>query len=98
MLFRSSALMESIGQIADEIKRSIDFYHGQDEDLEIDYLFLVGPGGGLVQLDKFFTERLSLSAVQIDPIAALSLQVEQEITPMERSGLATVLGLSLREV
>ena len=67
-----SALMESIGQIADEIKRSIDFYHGQDEDLEIDYLFLVGPGGGLVQLDKFFTERLSLSAVQIDPIAALS--------------------------
>lgn len=93
-----NALMQLFGEIADETKRSIDFYRSQNEDLEIDYLLLAGPGGGLAQLDKFFTQRLSLSALQIDPIAALSVQVEQEISPVERSGLATVLGLSLREV
>lgn len=93
-----SALVRSLGEIADEIRRSINFYLGQNEDLEVVQVFLAGPGGGLLQLDEFFTQRLSLPAIQIDPISSLSLQVEQEIPAVERSGLATVLGLGLREV
>ena len=92
------ALMRSLGEISDEILRSINFYRSQSEDLEIAQLLLAGPGGGLNQLDEFFTQRLNVPAVQIDPISSLSLVVDKDISPIERSGLATVIGLSLREV
>jgi type IV pilus assembly protein PilM len=93
-----SALVRSLGEIADEIRRSINFYLNQNEDLEVVQLLLAGPGGGLLQLDEFFTQRLSLPAIKIDPIGSLSVQLDQDIASIERTGLATVLGLSLREV
>ncbi|MEO0490567.1 MAG: pilus assembly protein PilM, partial [Cyanobacteria bacterium J06659_2] len=55
-------------------------------------------GGAIGQLDEFFSQRLSLPASQIDPIAALSLEVDEDIPVAQRPGLATVLGLGLREV
>jgi type IV pilus assembly protein PilM len=93
-----SALVRSLGEIADEIRRSINFYLNQNEDLEVVQLLLAGPGGGLLQLDEFFTQRLSIPALGIDPISSLSVELDQEISSVERPGLATVLGLSLREV
>lgn len=93
-----TALMRVLGELTDELRRSINFYLNQSEELEIVQLLLAGPGGGLAQLDEFFTQRLSIPTMQIDPIAALSLTVDQEIASVQRPGLGTVLGLGLREV
>ena len=93
-----AALIRVLGELADELRRSIDFYLNQSDNLEVAQLLLAGPGGGIGQLDEFFTQRLSLPTTQVDPVAALSLEVEQEIPPVQRPGLGTVLGLGLREV
>jgi type IV pilus assembly protein PilM len=93
----TAAMLRVLGELADELRRSIDFYLNQGEDLEVAQLLLAGPGGSIGQLDEFFSQRLSLPASQIDPVAALSLEVDQEIPLTQRSGLGVVLGLGLRE-
>lgn len=93
-----AALLRVLGELADELRRSIDFYLNQSENLEVAQLLLAGPGGGIGQLDEFFTQRLSLPTTQVDPVAALTLDTEQEIAAVQRPGLGTVLGLGLREV
>jgi type IV pilus assembly protein PilM len=93
-----AALIRSLGELTDELRRSIDFYLNQSENLEVAQLLLAGPGGGIGQLDEFFTQRLSLPTTQVDPVASLSLEVDQEIPFVQRPGLGIVLGLGLREV
>ncbi|HIK55120.1 MAG TPA: type IV pilus assembly protein PilM [Synechococcales cyanobacterium M55_K2018_004] len=93
----TAAMLRVLGELADELRRSIDFYLNQGENLEVAQLLLAGPGASIGQLDEFFSQRLSLPASQIDPVAALSLETDQEIPPAQRSGLGVVLGLGLRE-
>ncbi|KAF3888436.1 MULTISPECIES: type IV pilus assembly protein PilM [Nostocales] len=94
-----AAVIRVLGELTDELRRSIDFYLNQSENLEVAQIMLAGPGGGLGQLDEFFTQRLSLPTSQIDPVGALSLQVDAEKYPAsERPGLGIVLGLGMREV
>jgi type IV pilus assembly protein PilM len=93
-----AALLRVLGELADELRRSIDFYLNQSDNLEVAQLLLAGPGGGIGQLDEFFTQRLSLPTTQVDPVIALSLEVDEEIPSVQRPGLGTVLGLGLREV
>lgn len=94
-----AAMMRVLGELTDELRRSIDFYLNQSENLEVAQIMLAGPGGGLGQLNEFFTQRLTMPTSQIDPIAALSLQIDEEKYPtMERPGLGIVLGLGMREV
>lgn len=94
-----AAVLRVLGELTDELRRSIDFYLNQSENLEVAQILLAGPGGGLQQLDEFFTQRLSLPTIQIDPIGALSLEVDSDKYPqVQRSGLAVVLGLGMREV
>jgi type IV pilus assembly protein PilM len=93
-----SALMRVLGELTDELRRSINFYLNQSEDLEVVQLLLAGPGGGLAQLDEYLTQRLSIPALQIDPITSLAIDVDQTFSNVERSSLGTVLGLGLREV
>jgi type IV pilus assembly protein PilM len=91
------AVMRVLAELADELRRSVDFYLSQSDNLEVAQLLLAGPGGGLTNLDEFFQQRLNVPTTQIDPIAALSLEVDEEkITPAQRPGLGTVLGLGLR--
>ncbi|MBE9051831.1 pilus assembly protein PilM [Nostocales cyanobacterium LEGE 11386] len=94
-----AALLRVLGELTDELRRSIDFYLNQSENLEVAQIFLAGPGGGLQQLDEFFTQRLSLPTTQIDPIVSLSLEIDEEKYPTaKRSGLGIVLGLGMRGV
>lgn len=93
-----AALLRVLGELADELRRSIDFYLNQSDNLEVAQLLLAGPGGGIGQLDEFFTQRLSLPTTQVDPVAALSLEMDEDIPSVQRPGLGTVLGLGLREV
>lgn len=93
-----AVLQKMLGELSDEIRRSIDFYLSQSEGIEIAQLLLAGPGGGIEKLDDFFTQRLDFAAASVDPVAALSLQTEEEIPKAKRSGLGTVIGLGLREI
>jgi type IV pilus assembly protein PilM len=93
----TAAMLRVLGELADELRRSIDFYLNQGDNLEVAQLLLAGPGGAIGQLDEFFSQRLSLPASQVDPISALSLEVDQEIPELQRPGLGVVLGLGLRE-
>ncbi|MBW4619263.1 MAG: type IV pilus assembly protein PilM [Cyanosarcina radialis HA8281-LM2] len=93
-----AALMRMLGELSDELRRSIDFYLSQNDNLKVEQMLLAGPGSAIGQLDDFFTKRLNLPAVKIDPVAALGLQADQEIPAEQRPALGTVLGLGLREV
>ena len=93
-----AALLRVLGELTDELRRSIDFYLNQSGELEVAQLMLAGPGGGISQLDEFFTQRLSIPTIQIDPFEALSIDVDEEISKVQRPSLGTVLGLGLREV
>lgn len=94
-----AGVMRILGELTDELRRSVDFYLNQSENLEVAQIFLAGPGGGLQYLDDFFTQRLSIPTTQIDPIGSLSLEVNQDDYPAtQRSGLGIVLGLGMREV
>ncbi|MDY7013637.1 MAG: type IV pilus assembly protein PilM [Cyanobacteriota bacterium] len=93
-----AALLRVLGELADELRRSIDFYLNQSSELEVAQLYLAGPGGGLGQLDEFFTNRLSLPTSPIDPVSALSLDLDEDISSVLRPGLGVVLGLGLREI
>ncbi|WP_250122257.1 type IV pilus assembly protein PilM [Chroococcidiopsis sp. CCMEE 29] len=93
------SMLRVLAELTDELRRSLDFYLSQSENLEVAQILLAGPGGGLRQLDDFFKQRLNLPTMQIDPVAALSLEVDEDkITPAQRPGLGIVLGLGLREV
>ena len=95
----TTAVMRVLGELTDELRRSLDFYLSQSENLEVVQVLLAGPGGGLGQLDEFFKQRLQLPTVQVDPVTALSLEIDEEkFTPSQRPGLGIVLGLGLREV
>lgn len=93
-----SALLKIVGELIEEIGRSINFYLNQSEDLEVAQLLLAGPGAAIKQIDEFFAQRLNLPAIKVDPVTALALEVNGEISPEARSGLGIAIGLGMREV
>lgn len=93
----SAAMLRVLGELADELRRSIDFYLNQGDNMEVAQLLLSGPGAAIGQLDEFFSQRLSLPASRVDPVSAISLEVEQDIPDLQRVSMGVVLGLALRE-
>ena len=91
-----ASLMRVLGELSDEIRRSINFYVNQTGEVEVAQLLLAGPGSAIGRIDEFFMEKLNLPAIQIDPIATLGLQVDGEISSIQRAALGTVVGLGLR--
>jgi type IV pilus assembly protein PilM len=94
-----AAMMRTLAELADEVRRSIEFYMSHNgQELKLEQLLLAGPGGGLGQLDLFFTQRLSIPTTQIDPVAGLGLDTDLDIPIGQRPGLGVILGLGMREV
>ncbi len=91
-----ASLLRVLGELTEELRRSISFYTNQANDVEIAQILLAGPGSAIGQIDEFFTNKLNLPTTPIDPIVALSIQMDQEVNSIEKAGLATVLGLGLR--
>jgi type IV pilus assembly protein PilM len=94
----TNALLKVLSELADELRRSIDFYLNQSDELEVAQLLLAGPGAAIGQIDEYFMQRLSMPTTKVDPIETLDLELPQEIPLEERYGLGVVLGLGLREV
>ena len=92
-----AALFKVLSELTEELSRSINFYVNQSEDLEIAQLLLAGPGACIRQLDEFFTQKLNLPAMKVDPIATLGVNTARDIPPESRPGLGIVLGLGIRD-
>lgn len=93
-----AALLRVLAELTEELRRSINFYVNQPNEVEVAQLLLAGPGSAIGQLDEYFTQKLSLATIKVDPIAALPLVVDQEINAVERAGLGTVIGLGMRSI
>jgi type IV pilus assembly protein PilM len=93
----TGALVKMVGELSDELRRSIDFYLNQSEDLEIAQLLLAGPGAAIGDLDEFFNQRLNVPVTLVDPFDALSLEGSSHISTIQRPGLGVILGLGMRE-
>ena len=94
----TNILQKVLVELADEVRRSIDFYLNQSEELEVAQVLLTGSGAAIGQIDEFFMQRLNLPASKVDPIEILALETEIEIPLEQRCSLGIVLGLGLREV
>ncbi|MBD2160889.1 MAG: type IV pilus assembly protein PilM [Limnothrix sp. CACIAM 69d] len=92
----SVAIVKMMGELADELRRSVDFYLNQSENLEIAQLMLAGPGAAIGEIDEFFTQRLNVPVMRVDPIESLGLEADSDITEAQRASLGVVLGLGLR--
>jgi type IV pilus assembly protein PilM len=92
----TNAIIKVLSELADELRRSIDFYINQSDGLEIAQLLVSGPGAAIGQLDEFFMQRLAMPATQVDPIETLGLDFDQDISPDQRASLGVALGLGLR--
>ena len=92
----TNAIIKVLSELADELRRSIDFYINQSDGLEIAQLLICGPGAAIGQLDEFFMQRLAMPATQVDPVETLSLEIEQDISLDQRASLGVALGLGLR--
>lgn len=90
------SLLRVLGELIDELRRSINFYLNQSGDMEVVQILLAGPGSGLAQIDEFFTKKLSLPAMQLDPVSSLNLKFNEDLSAIERAGLGTALGLGMR--
>lgn len=93
----NAAIVKMMGELSDELRRSIDFYLNQSEDLEIVQLLLAGPGAAIGDADQFFNNRLNIPTSRVDPVEALGLEGEDAIAFNQRPGFGVVLGLGLRE-
>jgi len=90
------SLLKVLGELIDELRRSVNFYLNQSGDMEVVQILLAGPGSGLSQIDEFFTKKLNIPATKVDPVASLGITIKDELSEMERFGLGTVLGLAMR--
>ncbi len=92
-----AAILRVLGDLGDELRRSIDFHTSQNAGSDVVQLLLVGPGACINQLNEFFSQRLGISAIQVDPIQSLAITTDQELTIPERLVMSVVLGLGMRE-
>ncbi|MBD2319529.1 type IV pilus biogenesis protein PilM [Phormidium tenue] len=93
-----AAIMRVVGDLSDELRRSIDFYTSQSPGSDVVQLLIAGPGACIGQLNEFFSQRLGIAAVAVDPLTAVGVTVDGDIPIEERMAMSVALGLGLREV
>ncbi|PZU97895.1 MAG: pilus assembly protein PilM [Pseudanabaena sp.] len=93
-----AAIMRVVGDLSDELRRSIDFYTSQSPGSDVVQLLIAGPGACIGQLNEFFSQRLGIAATAVDPLTAVGVTFDGEMPIQERMALSVALGLGLREV
>jgi type IV pilus assembly protein PilM len=93
-----AAIMRVIGDLSDELRRSIDFYTSQSPGSDVVQLLIAGPGACIGQLNEFFSQRLGIAAIAVDPLTAVGVTTDIDIPIQERMALSVAIGLGLREV
>jgi len=93
-----AAIMRVVGDLSDELRRSIDFYTSQSPGSDVVQLLIAGPGACIGQLNEFFSQRLGIAAIAVDPLTAIGVTADVDIPIQERMAMSVALGLGLREV
>ncbi|MDX2255167.1 MAG: type IV pilus assembly protein PilM [Pseudanabaenaceae cyanobacterium bins.39] len=93
-----AAIMRVVGDLSDELRRSIDFYTSQSPGSDVVQLLIAGPGACIGQLNEFFSQRLGIAATAVDPLTAIGINIDGDIPIQDRMSMSIALGLGLREV
>ncbi|MDD4587191.1 MAG: pilus assembly protein PilM [Heliobacteriaceae bacterium] len=88
----------NLEQVADEVRRSLDFYRIQSRDQAFSSLILVGDSAQLAGLPAGLTQELAVPVTLGDLPTALAGVVPADWRPLAGSNTATALGLALRPV
>ncbi len=92
-----AAVSRVLTDLAEELRRSVDFYANQEGSAPVVKVLLAGNGAGLNQIDGFMGQRLSISTELADPLSSLAGGENVDVSLNDRPGMGVALGLSLRE-
>jgi type IV pilus assembly protein PilM len=92
-----TAVSRVLADLADELRRSIDFYINQERSAPVAKVILAGAGAGLNQIDGFLAQRLSMPVDLADPIGNLTIPDAMDFPLTLRPAMGVALGLGLRE-
>lgn len=94
-------LATAADELADEIRRSIDYFQSQDYTTQVDHLVLTGRGALLRNLDSYLSESLGLHVSVGNPLMKVSEvanTIDGEVLMSVAPRLAVAIGLALDEV
>lgn len=97
----SGVLGDSADELADEIRRSIDYFQSQDHTTHVDELVLTGRGALLRNLDSYLTDALGIKVSVGNPllkVTQISGAVDADAVTAIAPRLAVAIGLALDEV
>jgi len=80
-----AAIIRVLGELTDELRRSLDFYLSQSENLEVAQILLAGPGGAWTTLSFQTTAELANYSGRSG--GRLSLEVDERKLPQATTGL-----------
>ncbi|MGF1576002.1 MAG: type IV pilus biogenesis protein PilM [Cyanophyceae cyanobacterium] len=91
-----TAVSRILGDLADELQRSVDFYVSQERSCPVVKVLLAGSGAGMSQIDGFLSQRIGIPVELADPLGSLSVPDNIDIPLNERPSLGVALGLGMR--
>ncbi|MEN9205465.1 MAG: type IV pilus assembly protein PilM, partial [Thermostichales cyanobacterium DRC_bins_46] len=82
-----AAVTRVMADLADELRRSMDFYLNQPGSVPIARLILAGSGAGITYVDGYLGNRLGIATELADPFASVALPDNLEIALNQRPAL-----------
>lgn len=92
-----AAVTRVISDLADELRRSIDFFTTTESNTPVVKVLLAGPGAGIGQMDGFLSQSLGMAVELADPLGSITVPDSVEVPLQERPAMGVALGLALRE-
>ncbi|GAB4211115.1 MAG: type IV pilus assembly protein PilM [Synechococcales cyanobacterium] len=93
-----AAVTRVMADLADELRRSMDFYINQPGSVTIGRLILAGSGSSIGYVDGYLANRLGLAVDLADPLANVMLPDTMDISLSQRPAMGVAVGLGLREL
>lgn len=78
-----------LGDITDEVGRSLEFYKSQVGDVAVDQILLCGAGCELPQLSEFIANRLNIQTQVVDPLR--NIIFDAALIPAEKRSTQTMI-------
>lgn len=92
-----AAVTRVVSDLADELKRSIDFFTSTESSSPVVKVLLAGSGASIGQIDGFLSQSLSVAVELADPFGNIIVPDSMELPLEERPAMGVALGLALRE-
>ncbi len=92
-----AAVARVVSDLADELRRSIDFFASTESNSSVVKVLLAGPGAGIGQMEGFLSQSLSVAVEVVDPFGSILVPDAVEVPLEERPAMGVALGLAMRE-